>query len=385
MIPFDLTGWFRRRMLPLVALAAVVMQVSAPTAFYLTRRHELWQQAHAEAARTAMLLHGEIEQRPILWRYNVPKLLERLAGEGMLHGRFLDIRTSQGHIVPLDSAPPPARPIWGRAEVSVGGELSARVWVALDMAPLLRETMQLGIAFFGLSLLLAGVLYLVPVHTVSIAQKRIGTLLGELALTMQEEDRRRIARDLHDGAGQALTAARLRLLALSGQSGDAANITEITKLLDNALSEVRRSVYSLSPPAITELGLHGALQRHCESFASATGLKVFCELTELPPLRPKVETACYRIVQEALANSAKHARARRAWVQLGHDGNDLKLSVYDDGQAPQQPLGEGLGLLGIRERAKLLGGRAEITVDANRSFRVEVTLPLDEAAAPTVD
>ncbi len=378
MIPFDLTSWFRRRMLPLVALAAVVMQVSAPTAFYLTKRHELWQQARSEATRTAMLLHGEIEQRPILWRYNIPKLLERLAGEGMLHGRFLEIRTSTGQVVPLDSAAPPARPIWGHSKVNVGGELSAQVWVALDMAPLQRATMQLVVSFFGLSLLLAVVLYLVPVRTVAIAQKRIGTLLGELALTIQEEDRRRIARDLHDGAGQALTAARLRLLALGNESQDSAAIQEISKLLDNALSEVRRSVYSLSPPALTELGLEGALRRHCETFAAATGLKVFCELTELPPLSPKMETACYRIVQEALANSAKHAGARRAWVQLVRSGDDLKLAIYDDGQTPEQELREGLGLLGIRERAKLLGGKADITVDDKRSLRVEVDLPIDD-------
>ncbi len=376
MIPFDLTSWFRRRMLPLVALAALVMQVSAPTAYYLTKRHELWQQARAEAARTAMLLHGEIEQRPILWRYNVPKLLERLAAEGMLHGRFLDIRTSTGQVVPLDTAPPPARPLWGRAEVNVGGEPAAMVWVALDMAQLQRDTMQLVIGFAGLALLLAMVLYLVPVHTVAVAQKRISTLLGELALTIQEEDRRRIARDLHDGAGQALTAARLRLQALGSAPSDPSAITEIAKLLDNALGEVRRSVYTLSPPALTELGLAGALKNHCETFAAATGLKVFCELTELPTLRPKVETACYRIVQEALANSARHANARRAWVQLHHDDGELRLSIYDDGVAPSQPLNEGLGLLGIRERARLLGGHAEVTMAPDSGLRIEVTIPL---------
>jgi len=377
MIPFDLTGWFRRRMLPLVVLVALVVQISAPTAFYLTKRHELWQQAHAEATRTAMLLHGEIEQRPILWRYNVPKLLERLAAEGMLHGRFLDIRTSTGQAVPLDTASPPPRPLWGRADVNIGGEPAAVVWIALDMAPLLRATMQLVIGFAGLGLVLAAVLYLVPVHTVAAAQRRIRTLLGELALAIQEEDRRRIARDLHDGAGQALTAARLRLQALSSSVSDPAAISEIATLLDNALGEVRRSVYTLSPPALTELGLRGALQRHCETFAAATGLKVFCELCELPSLPAKIETACYRIVQEALANSARHANARRAWVQLSHDQSELRLSIYDDGQAATQPLPEGLGLLGIRERARLLDGQAHVTVAPDQGLRVEVTLPLD--------
>ena len=168
MIPFDLTSWFRRRMLPLVALSALILQVSAPTAYYLTKRHELWQQAHAEATRTAMLLHGEIEQRPILWRYNVPKLMERLAAEGMLHGRFLDIRTSSGQVVPIDTAALPRRALWGRAEVLIGGEPAATVWVALDMAPLLHGTLQLAIGFAGLALALAVVLYWVPVHTVEV-------------------------------------------------------------------------------------------------------------------------------------------------------------------------------------------------------------------------
>jgi signal transduction histidine kinase len=376
MIPFDLTGWFRRRMLPLVALSALILQVSAPTAYYLTKRHELWQQAHAEATRTAMLLHGEIEQRPILWRYNVPKLMERLAAEGMLHGRFLDIRTSSGQVVPIDTAALPRRALWGRAEVLIGGEPAATVWVALDMAPLLHGTLQLAIGFAGLALALAVVLYWVPVHTVAIAQRRIKTLLGELALTIQEEDRRRIARDLHDGAGQALTAARLRLQALGSNVSDHRAVSEIAKLLDNALEEVRRSVYTLSPPALSELGLVGALARHCETFAAATGLKVICEFSELPALRPKVETACYRIVQEALANSARHANARRAWVQLGHDDGVLRLSIYDDGVAKTPTDREGLGLLGIRERARLLDGQADVTVSPDKGLRVEVTIPL---------
>ena len=78
---------------------------------------------------------------------------------------------------------------------------------------------------------------------------------------------------------------------------------------------------------------------------------------ELPTLRPKVETACYRIVQEALANSARHAGARRAWVQLRRQDDELQLSIYDDGVVSSEQLTEGVGLLGIRERAKLLGER----------------------------
>lgn len=413
MIPFDLTRWFRRRMLPLVAFVGVVVFVAAPLAYFLNKRHELWQEARAEATRAALVLHAEIDQRPQLWRYNAPKLLERLAAEGLLGGRLLVIRTSDGEAVPLESVAAPRRPIWGRADVLIGDARAASVWVALDAAPLVRATAGLAVAFAGLALILCAILYLMPMRAIATAQRRIQALLGELALTLQEEDRRRIARDLHDGAGQALTAARLRLLALargtraqraepaaaptadpSGESADPgghakpaakpendrgkgeAALADISQLLDEAIEEVRRSVYTLAPPALGELGLGGALQRHCEAFAGATGLSVLCEIEDLPSLRPGVETACYRIVQEALTNTARHANARRAWVQLRIETGTLCLSVYDDGQAPAAAPREGIGLLGIRERARLLGGNADITVAPDHGLRIEVRLPL---------
>jgi signal transduction histidine kinase len=426
MIPFDLTRWFRRRMLPLVAFVGVVVFVAAPLAYVLNKRHELWQEARAEATRAALVLHAEIDQRPQLWRYNAPKLLERLAAEGLLGGRLLEIRTSDGEAVPLESVAAPRRPIWGRADVLIGDARAASVWVALDAAPLVSATAGLAAAFAGLALILCAILYLMPMRAIATAQRRIQALLGELALTLQEEDRRRIARDLHDGAGQALTAARLRLLALargaraqrveptaeptadpsgpsdpSGQSGKRAEpgsppktepktqienerskgeaaLADISQLLDEAIEEVRRSVYTLAPPALGELGLGGALQRHCEAFAGATGLSVLCEIEDLPPLRPGVETACYRIVQEALTNTARHANARRAWVQLRVETGTLCLSVYDDGEASPNAAAprEGIGLLGIRERARLLGGNADITVAPDHGLRIEVRLPL---------
>ena len=402
MIPFDLTRWFRRRMLPLVAFVGVVVFVAAPLAYFLNKRHELWQEARAEATRAALVLHAEIDQRPQLWRYNAPKLLERLAAEGLLGGRLLEIRTSDGEAVPLESVAAPRRPIWGRADVFIGGARAASVWVALDAAPLVSATAGLAAAFAGLAVVLCAILYLMPMRAIATAQRRIQALLGELALTLQEEDRRRIARDLHDGAGQALTAARLRLLALArgartqtadegekktadpsgepksekdGGKGEAA-LADISQLLDEAIEEVRRSVYTLAPPALGELGLGGALQRHCEAFAGATGLSVLCEIDELPSLRPGVETACYRIVQEALTNTARHANARRAWVQLRVETGTLCLSVYDDGEAPATAPREGIGLLGIRERARLLGGHADITIAPDHGLRVEVRLPL---------
>src|SRR5262249_22760984 len=165
---------------------------------------------------------------------------------------------------------------------------------------------------------------------------------------LQEDDRRRIARDLHDGAGQALTAARLRLLALA-KSGDEAAIAAIAAHLDEALDEIRRSTAALLPPALAELGLPGAVERHCKNFGEAAGLAVECQLSSVPPLPTPIEVACYRIIQEALSNTARHAGATRAWVRLDAAGGQLRLQVRDDGVG----LDRDAGLDSIRERAHL--------------------------------
>jgi signal transduction histidine kinase len=375
MIPFMLAHWFRVRMIPLVILAAIVVQVAAPLSYYLTERHEMWQQAHTEAERIAVVLHGEIEQRPVLWPYNVPKLLERLAAEGMLGGRLLEIRTGDGRPVPLEPMPMPRRPLWGRAEVRIHGELAALVYVAHDLSIPHRTTLLLSGAFAVLAALLGAVLYLLPMRAISLAERRILALLADLAVTLQEEERCRIARDLHDGAGQALTAARLRLLALERTQGAPKELSDISRFLDDALSEVRRSVYMLAPPELEELGLAGALHRHCAAFAQATSLKVHCDIAELPPLPQKVASSFYRIVQEALANSVRHAKARRAWVELAVIDGRLHLVIYDDGSSPTPP-SEGHGLWGIRERARLLGGATEISWKEGTGLRIEVSIPL---------
>ncbi|HMU40919.1 MAG TPA: sensor histidine kinase [Pseudomonadota bacterium] len=359
-------------MLLLTVLTAIVIQVSAPTAYYLAKRHELWLEARSFATQTAGLLRSEIEQQNGLWQYNTPKLTERLASEGLLSGRHLVIRTADNQAVSVFADPLPIRPLWGRADTHVQGDRVARVYVALDMGPLLRTTLWLGFSFAGLSLLVGALLYVLPVFAVSTAQRRIERLLAELALAMQEEDRRRIARELHDGVGQALTAARLKIMTLEAHPA----LADLSKLLDDALMDIRRSVERLSPLSLSDLGLSEALHRHCESFSAATGLSVFCEVDELPPLSAQLETACYRIVQESLTNTAKHAHAKRAWVQLRVEEDHLLLAVYDDGRANTPTLVWGQGLRGISERARLLDGNASISLDKNGSLRVEVTLPI---------
>jgi signal transduction histidine kinase len=188
----------------------------------------------------------------------------------------------------------------------------------VDAEPLYASTALLALVFSVLGAGLGTVLFLLPVRAIAVAEGRVQNLLGRLALTLQEEDRRRIARDLHDGAGQVLTAARLELLALQGGGApSAAALSRIAGHLDEALAEVRRSTAALAPPALAELGLGRALERQCEALADATGLRVRCSAAaDLPKLDGEVELACYRIAQEALTNVARHAHANEVAVRL---------------------------------------------------------------------
>ena len=379
----------RRRLAPLVVGASVVIATCAPAVHFLQKRSELLTTARVQAALVATVLRREIDIRPRLWRYDAAKLDERLVAEGL--GRACVVaRDADGADVPLHTGPPPRVALWGRAVVVRDGAVVASVWVALDAAPLLVGTAWLALGFALLALTLGAILYLLPMRAVAVAEGRITALLGQLALTLQEEDRRRIARDLHDGAGQALTAARLRLLALRKRAADgplAADLPAIAAHLDDAIEEVRRSTSALSPAALTELGFIGALVRQCETVAAAAGIRVECRLPPtLPPLAPHVETACYRMVQEALTNTARHAGARRAWVEIGVSGGELRLIVGDDGRgvsAGDAPSSAGHGLEGIRDRATLLGGSARLSpATAEGGFLVEIHLPLEQGEQP---
>jgi signal transduction histidine kinase len=231
-----------------------------------------------------------------------------------------------------------------------------------------------------LGLALGAVLYAVPARAA--AKRKVEAEVTERVLTLQEEDRRRIARELHDGAGQALTAARLHLVALKEGGGDVAALETVLRHVDEAISEVRRSTSALAPPALAELGLKGALAQHCESFAAASGLVVDCALPdELPSLDAYLETTCYRILQETLHNVARHAGARRARVRLEIAAAELRLEVEDDGAGIPEAAAEGFGLQSIRGRARALGGTVVVAHTVGGGTRVSVALPLPGSSA----
>jgi signal transduction histidine kinase len=182
----------------------------------------------------------------------------------------------------------------------------------------------------------------------------------------QELERRRLARELHDETGQALTSILLGLKTLEGRiQGDEARraAAELRELVVSTLQDVRRLAVELRPTALDDFGLVAALERLADSYAEQTGLTVEFEAA-LPEARlpAEVETALYRIVQECLTNVVKHARASRVSILVTRTDYAVKVVVEDDGTGFDRSVGrpDGFGLVGMRERLALLGGRLEV-------------------------
>ena len=139
---------------------------------------------------------------------------------------------------------------------------------------------------------------------------------------MQEEERRRLARDLHDDVGQALTALKIQLESLARRCGRAAARSRVEECVDTVqhmLERVRQLSLSLRPPQLDDLGLAAALRSHIDRQARVAGLQAHFETEEAPrELPPDTETACFRVAQEAITNVLRHARARNVWLRLFH-------------------------------------------------------------------
>jgi signal transduction histidine kinase len=199
----------------------------------------------------------------------------------------------------------------------------------------------------------------------------------------QEQERKRLARELHDETGQALTSILLGLKPLeqaAASDDDRAAAASLRELVVSTLQDVRRLAVELRPSALDDFGLAAAVERLAETFREQTGMRVDLESNlgdeRLPP---EVETVLYRIVQEALTNVVKHAEASRVSILLtGKDGG-VAAVVEDDGHGfdPQATGDAGLGLVGMRERVVLAGGRLQIesAAGAGTTLAAEVPLP----------
>jgi PAS domain S-box-containing protein len=219
-------------------------------------------------------------------------------------------------------------------------------------------------------------------------------LLSQQLMEAQEIERRHLARELHDEIGQALTAVKLNLNAVQRAGGDASampRLDESLAIVDRALQQVRNLSLDLRPSLLDDLGLVAALRWYVDRVAQRAGFAA--EFVVDPPgIRgpANLETACFRVAQEALTNIVRHARARRVRVQLRENDGELHLQVQDDGggfevaEARQRAVrGGSLGLLGMQERVLLLRGRIDVESTPGRGTNIRVAFPL--AAQPSVE
>ena len=202
----------------------------------------------------------------------------------------------------------------------------------------------------------------------------------ERLVSALEEERRRLRRDLHDGLGpqlasQTLTLSAARQLLWQEPAQADALLAEAIKHAQDAITDIRRVVYDLRPPALDDLGLAGALRAQAAGYR-AGGLHVIVSLPDgLPPLPAAVEVACYRIAQEALTNVVKHAHARNCALSLTMD-DAVTLELMDDGRGLPEQRSSGVGLNSMRERASELGGQCLIEPRPGGGTRVLARLPV---------
>jgi signal transduction histidine kinase len=205
-------------------------------------------------------------------------------------------------------------------------------------------------------------------------------------ITAQEDERKRVARELHDETTQALAALLMRVdqAADAVRAGKTPALDELRTLANRALADVHRLILDLRPSVLDDLGLASAVQWYADRALGSRGVAVRCEFGELPALTPELETALFRICQEALSNVARHAQASHVLVELRVEGPLLCIDVEDDGVGFDHAAvarREGRphwGLLGIQERADLLGGLARFDSAPGTGTRVEVRIPLSE-------
>ncbi len=432
-LPITLERYLGSRLLPIATLVFVAVSLSAPVAFIDLRMRELHGVAEGTGRAVAELIEREAAQRPNVWRYDTPKLVQHVVHQKQADVARIEIAGTDGRpmgfgagvdLAQLDAAPV----LWGSVPLLVGGERVGDVWVAVSAERARRDGLLLLAPFTLLGLVLAALIYGIPLRAAGRAERRIGALLTELdrsraalanrgedlerevllrsseltaayaelqrkearlrelstrAVALEEDERRAIARELHDSAGQALTAIRIHLQILTDSlpEGDPMRrlAGQTVTMTDETLEEIRRAVRMLGPAILDEIGLGEALRRYCDDFAERCPAEVTCAVdTGDEPLSAAIESACYRIAQESLTNVAKHAEARRVSVRLRAGGHALVLEIEDDGRgfSKDEGRGDGRGLTGMRERTELLGGSLRVRSAPGEGTHVRAELPL---------
>jgi two-component system, chemotaxis family, CheB/CheR fusion protein len=247
-------------------------------------------------------------------------------------------------------------------------------------------------------------LILLSIEDVSEKKRQTEALrrLSTYSMRVQDDERRRIARDLHDITGQKLALQSMNLAQMLRKLHDNPGVLSIARecqsLTDQISSEIRTLSYLLHPPLLDELGLSSALHWYAQGFESRTGIRVTVDVpSDLMRLSPETEVTLFRVVQESLTNIHRYANSPTAIIRVNVDAEEMTLEIIDHGKgmevnavAPESFSAErpGVGIQGMRERMRQLAGRLELVSVPNRGTRVIATLPIEglvHEEAPAAD
>ena len=214
--------------------------------------------------------------------------------------------------------------------------------------------------------------------------------LPQQIIQAQEMERRRVARELHDGVNQAIASIKFRIQTaeqqiLRGDSKWEESCKKSKEMLDSVLEQVRRLSRNLRPGELDDFGLLPAIRSACQDFRERTGLELELNAGNFEERLPALlELSLYRILQEALTNIEKHSKASRVSVRFIREGPFVTLEIHDDGQGIPQLNGSnhrsGLGLLHMRERTNLVGGSFTLLTNPGEGLRIRIHAPINEKA-----
>lgn len=411
MRPAPLARRFAQRMAPLALVAGLVVGAVLPAVYERLVLAERASEAAVWARQLAEGLEGLARARPSLWAYDrlsIDALAASLVEPPISARVRLDVPARDA--IYQSAEPISDDEIGGWALVEVGGRALGRVEVRLPAAAARGSVRMLWVAAPLVGAALAAGLFFLPLATVRRGDARNDELwtalvdanaslearveartaelrqretqlreLGVRLVAVQEEERARISRDLHDDLGQVLTGLRLRLTAMETtlpvDSPGRVHLAAALAAVDDGVEEVRRLAHDLRPAALDGLGLADALGAHARRWAEVAGLGLALELDPVEP-PPTVAEVLFRVCQEGLTNVARHARATGVRIELAAADDGWRLVVQDDGRGldPASRTG-GLGLVGARERVEQSGGYLDVEDASGGGTRLVAWLP----------
>lgn len=431
----SLTYRLGKTVLPLSAIAALLLALSAPVAWFALKYSELSMRAEGVAARVASDLGQFVRETPRLWPYYTPKISQRVQSLLTLDDEtYLAVLGPDGRET-VKRNPNAAPFIWHTVELSSGDGSTGWVVVGVSAKRFLATALLLLGGFALLGGLVAGLLYVLPMRAMRSTEDQLATTMESLSqaqarlegvneeleervqektqglleahqqladqqaalqrlaaslYSAQEEERHRIAADLHDSVGQMLTAIRLNLEAaeqMQGGEGDPSNLGDLLQMTSDLVNQttdsIRQAIHLLGPPQLQDGGLKRGL-KVLERQLEMTPYDIIVDTTELPAdrLPAAVEDLAFRFVQEGINNALRHGKAHEVKVRVRCTDEALAVVVEDDGDGGAPVVKAGHGLAGLQDRIALLGGQLRIE-SLPVGHAVAASIPLDPITEST--